>query len=157
MSRVHLRVFEDKDLSLFRQWLYKEHVAQWYSEPNDWIYEIENRKGEFNWLNHFIVEVDGVAIGFCQYYDYVLGGETWNNEEDEEGIYSIDYMIGEEEYLGKGYGTEIVLAIVDIVKTNKDARKIVVQPESGNLPSRNTLLAAGFQYDVAKDVFYQKI
>lgn len=42
MNRVKLRAFKDQDLSLFKQWLIKEHVAKWYTEPDDWIYEIED-------------------------------------------------------------------------------------------------------------------
>lgn len=155
MSRVKLRVFEDKDLDIFKQWLYKEHVAKWYTEPNSWINEIEKRNSDFNWVHHFIVEVEGVAIGFCQYYDYALGGEAWHNKADVKGAYSIDYMIGEEKYLKKGFGTEIILALVEAVNANTDAKKIIVQPESDNHASRNTLLSAGFVYDGENDVYYK--
>ncbi|MBE6023440.1 MAG: acetyltransferase [Cellulosilyticum sp.] len=157
MNKVKLRAFKDQDLSLFKQWLNKEHVAQWYTEPDDWIYEIEKRNDEFNWLHHFIVEVEGVAIGFCQYYDYALSGETWHNRADVKEAYSIDYMIGEEKYLGKGFGTGIVFALAEEVKANTDAKKIIVQPDSKNQISRNTLLAANFQYDEENDVYYKEL
>lgn len=70
MHKVKPRVFEDQDLDLFKMW-----------------------------LQHFIVEVDGKSIGFCQYYDYALSGETWHHGTDIRGAYSIDYMIGDEEKL----------------------------------------------------------
>lgn len=56
------------------------------------------RNDEFIWVHHFIVEVEGTAIGVCQYYDYALGGETWHNRADVKEAYSINYMnmIGEE-------------------------------------------------------------
>lgn len=157
MNRVELRVFEDKDLSLFKQWLYKGHVAKWYTEPEDWIDEIEKRNDDFNWVHHFIVEVEGVAIGFCQYYDYALGGETWHNRADVKGAYSIDYMIGENDYLGKGFGTNIVIALVEEIKANTDAKKIIVQPESNNQVSRKTLLSADFLYDAENDVYCKEL
>jgi len=157
MNRVDLRAFEDKDLIIFKQWLCKEHVAKWYEEPSEWISEIENRYDKFKWVTHFIVEVAGVAIGFCQYYDYSLGGETWHNNADVKGSYSIDYMIGEEKYLRKGFGTDIVFALIEKVKAKTDAKKIIVQPESNNKASRNTLLSANFMYDVENDVYYKEL
>ena len=48
MNRVNLRRFEDRDLDLFKQWLSNAHVAKWYTEPNEWIDEIEKRHDEFN-------------------------------------------------------------------------------------------------------------
>lgn len=157
MNRVNLRVFEDRDFGLFKQWLYNEHVAKWYTEPNEWIDEIEKRYDEFNWVKHFIVEIEGVAIGFCQYYDYALGGETWHNRANVNGAYSIDYMIGEQRYLGKGFGTDIVLTIEEVIKANTDAQKIIVQPESENKASRNTLLSAHFLYDGENDIYYKEL
>ena len=157
MNRVDLRVFEDKDLGLFKQWLYNEHVAKWYTEPNDWINEIKKRNEDFNWVHHFIVEVEGVAIGFCQYYDYALGGESWYHRADVKETYSIDYMIGEEKYLGKGFGTYIIFALEEEVKANTDAKRIIVQPKSDNQASRNTLLSANFLYDGENDVYYKEL
>ena len=108
-------------------------------------------------MHHFIVEVEGVSIGFCQYYDYALGGETWHNRADVKEAYSIDYMIGEEKYLGKCFGTDIIFALEEEVKANTDAKKIIVQPESDNQASRNTLLSGDFLYDGENDVYYKEL
>lgn len=157
MLKVKLRPFQDEDLEVFKKWLDKPHVAKWYTPPEAWINEIEERHTNFSWVQHFIIEVAGQAIGFCQYYDYALGGETWHHEADVSGAYSIDYMIGEEDYLGKGYGTESMRALIKEVKKHTPAKRIIVQPERHNKASRNTLLSGDFLYDEANDVYYKNL
>ena len=157
MEKIFLREFEDYDVNSFHKWLYCEHIAKWYTEPEYWLYEISKRDKEYSWIKHFIVETEGVPIGFCQYYDYELSGETWHGNMDVKDTYSIDYMIGEANYLGRGFGKSIVLHMIDKIQKKTAAKKIIVQPEAENRASRNTLLAAGFQYNVENDVFYKEI
>ena len=78
MEKIFLREFEDYDVNTFHKWLYCEHIAKWYTEPMDWLYEISKRDKDYSWIKHFIVETEGVPVGFCQYYDYELSGETWH-------------------------------------------------------------------------------
>ena len=157
MNRISLKRLENCYISILKKWLYNEHVAKWYTEPKAWLNEIENRNTEYYWIKHFIVEVEGKPIGFCQYYDYALGEETWHGDMDVEDTYSIDYLIGEPDYLRKGLGKSIVLNLVNEIRKNTTAKKIIVQPESENKASRNTLLSVGFLYDVENDVFYKEI
>lgn len=157
MNRVFLRKLEDSDIDTFQKWVYSEHVAKWYTEPLEWLDEISKRDTEYSWIKHLIVETEGVPIGFCQYYDYAFSGETWHGNMDVKDTYSIDYLIGETDYLGRGFGKSIVLHLVNEIRNKTDAKKIIVQPEVGNKASRNTLLSAGFLYDVENDVYYIEI
>jgi len=142
---LRLRRFEQVDISLFKSWLYKEYIKIWYEEPEEWLKEVSSK--EFSWVQHYIVEINGNAIGFCQYYEYVKGNETWHCNIDIEGTYSIDYLIGEENYLGKGIGKEMVKNLSELVFKETDAKRIIVQPENDNQASSNTLLSAGYKYD----------
>jgi RimJ/RimL family protein N-acetyltransferase len=145
------REFCQKDIELFSTWLHKEYIRKWYSDPEDWLIEV--RSDEFSFIHHFIVEENGSPIGFCQYYDYAIPGEDWHGTFDITGAYSIDYLIGEEAYLGKGYGKRIVEHLVRKVFEDSDARKIIVQPDDDNSASRNTLLSVGFQLDEENNIF----
>lgn len=60
MDRVFLRKLEDSDIGMFKKWLYREHVAKWYTEPMDWLHEISKRDTEYDWIKHFVVETEGV-------------------------------------------------------------------------------------------------
>ncbi len=151
---MKLRKFQDRDVNVFCEWLDKPYIAKWYYPKNEWIEEIEKRETDYSFVTHFIVEEDEKIIGFCQYYDYKMGGENWHGDWPVEGTYSIDYLIGNDAYLGKGNGPVIVKLLTDEINKNTDAKLIIVQPESGNEKSRKTLLSAGYQYDEKNDLFF---
>lgn len=154
---IKLRQFEDKDIDTFRKWLYLPHVAKWYHEPEDWMDEVKQRKDKYSFVNHFIVEYDIKPIGFCQYYEYIKGGETWHGDIATDGTYSIDYLIGESEYLGRKLGTKIINALCELIKKHDNVKRIIVQPESENKASCGVLLSCGFKYDESNALFIKEI
>lgn len=110
-------------------------------------------------MRHFITlidEGDGIEnpIGFCQYYDCTKSGEDWKGIP-LEGVYSIDYMIGEEAFLGKGYGGEMVRQITEAVWNDTLARRIVVEPDAKNTASRASLFSNGYIYDTDLELFFK--
>ena len=147
MEKIQLRIFQDQDLKLLKEWLKQDYILTWYSEPEDWIKEVEERHGTFHWINHFIVDSGEESIGFCQYYPFHNSGETWNGNISKEGTYSIDYLIGKREYLGKGLGCQIVCLLTEKIFEREDAKRVIVQPEPENDASCNTLLSAGYEYE----------
>lgn len=152
---VTLRPLLDRDMRTVRRFLLMPHVLPWFSPAESWIEEIEGRRGAYGFVHHFLVCADGRDIGFCQYYDYSLGGETWQGTVPVRGSYSIDYLIGEEAYLRRGYGRAVVMTLTEHIFARTDAERILVQPEKENLPSRNTLRSAGYLYDRENDLFYR--
>lgn len=159
-QRINIRSFEETDIILFQKWLMEPHVAKYYHDPSDWLDEVVKRETEFSWITHCIVEQGGIPFGFCQYYPYeksIFYGENWHGSVPIMNTYSIDYMIGELSYIGKGYGREIVLELVKRIFEIPNAERIIVQPEVDNLPSCRTLLSAGFHYDKDNQLYlYQK-
>ena len=61
--------------------------------------------------------------------------------------FGIDYLIGNETYLNKGYGKAIVKLLTDTIKQTECARQIIVQPEKENHSSNHVLLANGYIFD----------
>lgn len=141
-----LRPFADEDLALFRRWLERPHVAKWYHHPENWLREAAERRGEFSFITHLIVEEGGVPVGFCQYYPYEKSGEDWQGETPVHGTYSIDYLIGDPENLGRGLGKGIVWGLLGEIAARPDAVRVIVQPEEENLPSCGVLAACGFRF-----------
>ena len=154
---ITLRHMELEDLPLFKTWVYLPHVAKWYLEPLDWIDEIEKQNGEFHWIHHFIAEYEGTPIGFCQYYACEDSDELWEGYTRLGGSYSIDYMIGETDFLRKGFGKEIILSLIEKVTSHQDAKRIVVQPDQDNKASCNVLLSCGFEFDLEKEIYVLNI
>lgn len=153
MGLVELRKIQDDDIPLMRQWLYKDYIIKWYQDPEEWIKEINERDNEFKFVKHFIVLYEEKPIGFCQYYTCSDAGEDWYGEIPLEGTYSIDYLIGEEEYLGKGFGKAIIELLVNRVFSIDEAERIIVLPEEDNLPSVNSLLTSGFNFDKKNQLY----
>ncbi len=147
---LELRLLNDNDISLVENWLNREHVKRWYEIPHmgvsisDWIYELKERNGEFQWLTHLIVLSQGCPIGLCQYY------KCEDSKDEDFGTmpisesYGIDYLIGEEAYLGKGFGKEIVTLLVRKVFSFPDSRRITADIDKENKASEKTLLSCGF-------------
>ena len=148
-SSLTLRPFCDADIALMQRWLYTPHVAKWYTYPEHWLLELRQRHGTFSFLTHFIAEAGDVPFGFCQYYDtfFATEHEVWNDDPDvgktQGDIYSIDYLIGEAEYLQRGFGKEMITQMLALLQKT-GAKTVIAQPEPGNIASKRALEASGF-------------
>lgn len=149
--KVQLRNFQDTDYALMEVWLARPHVAKWYKHPEHWLNELENRRTMFSFITHFIVELDGQPIGFCQYYDthFAQEHEVWHDEwqvsEKLGEVYSIDYLIGEPQYLKQGIGKQIIKLLIERI-WQLGAQEIIVEPEAENIASNKSLEANGFRW-----------
>lgn len=147
---LELRLLKDDDIFLVEAWLNKEHVKRWYEIPNqgvsidDWIYELKERDGEFKWLTHLIVLWQGRPIGMCQYYKCEDSKDEDFGTLEIQGSYGIDYLIGEEECIGKGLGKKMILTLMDKIFSFPDARRVTADIDTNNKASENTLLSCGF-------------
>ncbi|MDR1054899.1 MAG: acetyltransferase [Prevotellaceae bacterium] len=137
----------DSDIKQLEVWLNKEYILKWYHDASEWLNEIKERNDSFSFLHHFIVLKGNVSIGFCQYYDCFDTQEEWYSISWLNKVFSIDYLIGEEEYLGKGYGKQIVELLIHEIYKLSPKTEIVVQPDNDNVASCKALLANGFVYD----------
>ncbi len=146
-SSIHLRCIEDHDINLLNKWLHKDYISKWYHDTEEWIREVKERNEAFSFLSHFIVWDAAKPIGFCQYYDCFDAKEDWYSVNVPNVFYSIDYLIGEEIYLGKGYGKEIVKALIKKIQEEKHPKVILVQPELENIASCKSLIANNFAYN----------
>jgi len=147
MNSIKLRLFSDDDIYLMERWLQKEHVKKWYENPDDWLIEIKGRQVEFKFIKHFITLHNDVPIGFCQYYKCADANEDWYGNIPLSGTYSIDYLIGEEMWLGKGFGKRIIDLLVKEIFSLTDCKRIIVRPEDDNKASCNSLISNGFIFN----------
>lgn len=147
---LELRLLSDNDVSLVEVWLNKEHVKRWYEMPHlgitidDWMFEIEERDGEFQWLTHLIALWQGRPIGLCQYYKCADSDEDFGTLP-LPGSYGIDYLIGEEAYLGKGLGKGIITLLVNKIFSFPDAQRVTAEIDKNNNASEKALLSCGFK------------
>lgn len=154
-NKLFLRPVCGTDIHLLTLWLNQEYILKWYHDANEWLAEINERDGAYSWIHHFIVMDGEIPIGFCQYYDchHADDMEDWYSVTLPDDTFSIDYLIGNETYLGKGYGKAIVKLLTDTIQQKEHARRIIVQPETENHASNHVLMANGYIYDETKEYY----
>lgn len=139
---MKIREFTLEDLNIMGVWLAQDYIKKFWGDPKDWIKEISENIST-DWVKYFIVECD-TPIGFLQYYetDKAPQGE-WSDEPI--GTVGIDYLIGDIEFLGKGYGSKIVRLLVDFIKSKNEYDFIVADPILENVSSVKVLENNGFK------------
>lgn len=135
------RKFTLNDLPLLETWLQTEPARKYFGVPEDWLHEIEANMGA-DWIHHFIVE-DGKPFAFVQYYDAhraPLG--IWS--EAPLGAAGIDFLIGDLDFTGKGYGLKLVNFLVEEASKTGRFEHVVADPTLENIASIKLLEKAGF-------------
>lgn len=62
------------------------------------------RDTTFSFIQHFIAEVAGRPVGFCQFYCCGAAGEADYKAFPADSTFSLDYLIGSPTDLRRGYG-----------------------------------------------------
>ena len=155
INEIELKPFLDEDEIILDKWLDKEYIKKWYGEKEDWLDEINNRNGKFSFIKHFIVYLNNIKIGFCQYYDCYFLKDMFNNVLEEKYTFGIDYLIGEEEFLNKGIGNIIIKELEEKI-IEMGGKEILADPIPGNKVSQKVLLNNGF-IQVKEDEFIKKL
>jgi len=140
---LKLKTLTDEDMGILYDWLCRKHVKEFFGDPLEWITEIANNRVTALWIHYFIAIADSTPIGLVQYYETNKAPEGTGSDEPE-GTVGIDYLIGEESFLYRGYGNEIVReTIVKIRQTNK-YRFVIADPDIKNPASVSVLINNGF-------------
>jgi len=105
---------------------------------------------------HFTGHSHEHELSCCQYYDCFMAQELWYKVSEQNYTYSIDYLIGNENYLNKGYGKEIVRQLIDKIRM-ENGKEIIAQPDEKNVKSNKVLLANGFTYKAMEKYFYKNL
>jgi aminoglycoside 6'-N-acetyltransferase len=150
-DHLFFRPLSRRYFSLLSQWMAAPHVHRWWREEFDNA-SIEARYGPAvdgtDTTECFIVERDGMPIGFIQRY-LLRDNRSWQGAlvaagapEEAAGI---DYLIGRESLIGNGLGPEIIGDFVAATwRRYPDITTIVVDVSTGNVRSWRALEKAGF-------------
>lgn len=141
------------DFDLLAQWLAEPHVLRWWN--HEFSREAVDRDfgptadGEEPAEDH-VTLLDGRPVGliqFCRFADYPDDVEELTPVLPvPAGAVSIDYLIGDPAWVGRGIGAAMIAAFVErIWSTEHDATCVIVPVNSANVASWRALLAAGFR------------
>lgn len=143
---------QEAHFPLLLQWMNTPHVYQWWNEGEPWTlssvtakyapYVVTNTERS---VHGFIIEIDGEAAGYIQYYDVMHHTQTPELFDDvPRPLAGIDLYIGRIQHLGKGYGRKIVAKFLDEhIWPNFAA--CLADPHPNNTQSCETFKRLGFE------------
>lgn len=136
----------DEHINLLYTWLCKPHVVEhWDPAPKDLeqIQKKYRKKIESDTQLPYLICLDDKPIGYIQsYYAPAIGDGWW--EDQPEGTWGMDIFIGEEDSLGKGYGSESLKLFVIKIFEEHGAKKIIIDPDPENKRAIRAYEKAGF-------------
>lgn len=151
---IVLKPLTDEDVPFLDRWLEEEYIRKWFGNKEDWLNEISQREGEYNFIKHFIVYHNDRRIGYCLYADCFYLKDVEEEGHDFQSLYGdiieknhtfeIGYLIGEVEYLNKGIGKMIIQLLEDLI-IGIGGKAIAADPAEENIISIKALLSNGFR------------
>lgn len=140
---VTLRKATPQDLELLRRWDQQEHVVA--SNPDsDWDWEAD-LSHDPEWREQLIAEVDGVSIGFVQIIDPALEESHYWGEIPHH-LRAIDIWIGEADYLGRGFGTQMMTLALHMCFVPEDVTAVLIDPLASNTRAHRFYQRLGFEF-----------
>lgn len=151
-QQLRIRPMTLDDLPLVGRWLHDPRVAEWWSdEPDAELADIERELGSGGTTIYRIVELGDRPIGMVFRYridDYVeyVHELAAARVDIPEHAWSMDYLLGEGDTVGRGIGTSMIRAACDeLWSSESTATSVMVAVHADNSRSWRALQRAGFE------------
>lgn len=150
-----LRTMRDDDVDFGRivHWRGQPHVHQWW-DPDDPAPDLETVRAHYgprarteDPTTAGIIELDGVPIGYLQFYrwlEWPAEAEAFEIDADEH-TFGIDVFIGEPHLVGRGVGTRAVSLICRHLERESGATAVALIAETTNVRAQRAYEKAGFR------------
>jgi aminoglycoside 6'-N-acetyltransferase len=145
---VSLRPLRSSDLALVERWLGEPHVARWYLAGSSLERELADVRSSVrggHGVRVLAVLEDDVPVGWCQWHPCSEDPEWAAEIGAGPGDVGVDYAIGKPSAVGRGVGTELVAALMRVVRTERPGCGVMADPEADNVASRRVLEKNGFE------------
>jgi len=144
---IDFRPMLASDLAMFREWLGRPHVAEWWDGVPSHEELMEEYAPAVPRLDvaHYIVLMDDAPIGFIQSYVAKDAGGGWWPDEQDPGVRGIDQFLANESQLGRGIGTRMVRAFGDRLFADPGVTRIQTDPSPKNGRAIRCYEKAGFR------------
>ena len=93
----------------------------------------------------YIAMLNGEPIGYAQSYVALGSGDGWWKKETDPGVRGIDQSLANASQLGKGLGTKLVRALVELLFNDPEVTKIQTDPSPSNLRAIRCYEKAGLR------------
>ena len=149
-DQLSFRPMGRDDLPRLFGWIAEAHVAEWWLDGNETIEAVEARYSErvdgAHHVTPWIMEIEGVPVGFVQWYRVADEAEWFPGLTIPTGTVAVDIAIGDPEYVGKGHGRRLLLEFVHHVlrAAAPDSPEVWIDPNPRNERAVRAFRAAGF-------------
>jgi len=139
----------EHDIPMLHDWLNRPHILEWWGGERPTLAQVGNKylprimAEEF--VTPYIATLGQRPIGYAQSYIALGSGDGWWQEETDPGVRGIDQSLAEATDLGKGLGTKLVTALVELLFSDTAVTKIQTDPAPTNLRAIRCYEKAGFR------------
>ncbi len=144
-----MRRLQPSDAPAIIKWLSDSRVSAWYggrgneSELRGVLAKCYSKENDP--LTACIVELDGLPIGYIQFYPLEAVEKNEYGYRGDERAFGIDLFIGAVEIWNRGVGTRLISTMVTHLCERAGASKVVVDPWVDNARAIRCYEKCGFQ------------
>ena len=148
---VTLRLMTEHDLAMLYEWLNRSHIVEWWGgeEARPTLADVQEQYLPSvlaqESVTPYIAMLNGEPIGYALSYVDLGSGDGWWEEETDPGVRGIDQSLANASQLGKGLGTKLVRALVELLFNDPEVTKIQTDPSPSNLRAIRCYEKAGFE------------
>jgi pimeloyl-ACP methyl ester carboxylesterase/RimJ/RimL family protein N-acetyltransferase len=146
---ITFKPLEEKDLPLFFAWVKKPHIAQWWKSDTyeKFVEKYQPQIITANYCLPFIMYINEKPIGYIQYCLADKADDGWwcKQHGQPAGTIGMDIIIGETDYVGKGFGPMLIKKFAEKIFTETNAPKIIIDPDTTNQAAIRCYEKVGFK------------
>ena len=148
---VTFRMMREDDISLFHEWLQRQHIVEWWGRDTA-ARSFEETRAKYlprvlerQRVRPYIALLEGCPIGWAQSYVALGAGGGWWEEETDPGVRGIDQFLCDAHSLGQGLGTRMVTAFVTLIFSDPTVTRIQTDPSFENTRAIRCYEKSGFR------------
>jgi aminoglycoside 6'-N-acetyltransferase len=145
---LDFRALTANDLPLLYEWLQRDHVRQWWTDRETYEEVVDHYLPSIEGSDPtdlYLIVVGGRRAGFIQSYRVSDYPEYQELVAVEDGVAGVDLLIGEEDLIGRGVGSEALTRFVrDVVFSDPGIHACIADPDAENRASLRVFEKAGF-------------
>lgn len=156
---IRFEKLEQKHVDTIFAWLNEPHVKEFWdntqAHKDDIVNFVEGRKtpstyadGEYvYWIASYNSSPFAFFMTIKETHDSPINQEKLEYLSKTGNTYGVDYMIGNPEFFGKGYGAKTLSEFMEFFRDEYDTKAdtFLIDPASDNPRAKNVYMNAGFE------------